>query len=141
MRPADAGRVSPSAETAAAINTTAKKERSDPRVRMCEFPPSSSLQLGATSVNENTLSLASSRSQKTGKPGRSATCHLNQNLDNVAIPVCFTGGDTPSFDSLELDIKAIGAEFDVNRQTEVGLGPFQNCAASTTTTTTTTVPV
>src|SRR4029077_19215976 len=43
MRPADAGRACPSGTTAAAVRTTAKKERSDARVHIREFPMSISL--------------------------------------------------------------------------------------------------
>src|SRR5262245_13032731 len=61
------------------------------------------------------------------------TVHLDQNLDDAAIQVCFTGVNTPSFDTFELDIKAVGTGFTVNGKTEVALGPFtNNCPVSTT---------
>src|SRR5262249_21682524 len=54
------------------------------------------------------------------------TVHLEPNLDNAAIQVCFTGVNTSSFDAFKFDIKAVGTGFTANGQTEVALGPFTN---------------
>src|SRR5262249_51825456 len=54
------------------------------------------------------------------------TVHVDANLDNAKIQVCFTGVNTPSFDAFKLDITAVGTGFDVNGKTEVVLGPFTN---------------
>jgi hypothetical protein len=52
---------------------------------------------------------------------------LDPNLDDKAMQLCFTGVmNTPSFDTFELDIKAVGTGFTVNGKTEVALGPFTN---------------
>jgi hypothetical protein len=56
----------------------------------------------------------------------SQTVHLAQNLDGVAMTICFPVVSAASYDFFKLDIKAIGADFDVNGKTEVLLGPFSN---------------
>lgn len=69
------------------------------------------------------------------------TVPLAQNLDNAQIPLCFTNVQTSGFDNFKLDIEAVGPDFDVNGQTEVKLGPFQNnCQTATPTPTPTPTP-
>jgi hypothetical protein len=54
------------------------------------------------------------------------TVHLAQNLDNASIQLCFPNVTASNFDTFELDLKVVGDAFDINGQTEVKLGPFDN---------------
>jgi len=69
------------------------------------------------------------------------TVHLDQNLDDAAIKVCFPDVTTSDFDSFKLDLEVVGTEFDINGQTEVKLGPFANsCPAPSPSPTPTATP-
>jgi hypothetical protein len=60
------------------------------------------------------------------------TVHLAQNLDNASIQLCFPNVTASNFDTFELDLKVVGTEFDINGQTEVKLGPFDNSCPTPT---------
>lgn len=62
------------------------------------------------------------------------TVHLDRNLDDASIQLCFPDVATSNFDAFELDLKVVGSEFDINGKTEVKLGPFvNNCPSPTPT--------
>jgi hypothetical protein len=58
--------------------------------------------------------------------GQPQPVHLDQNLNNAIVSVCFDNVTTTDFDSFKLDIKVVGPNFTVNGGTEVTLGPFDN---------------
>jgi len=74
--------------------------------------------------------------------GQPKTVHLDQNLDNAMIKVCFSDVMTTDFDSFEIVVAAVHPQdFQVNGKAKVTFGPFaNNCPAPTPSPTPTPAP-